>query len=319
MCTMPSYSRKRAMLNHLTTEQRNPDSEAIDALSALQIVELMNREDARVADAVGRQATAIAAAVERIVERLRDGGRLIYLGAGTSGRLGVLDASECPPTFNTPHGLIVGIIAGGNRALTEAIEGAEDRADKALEDLQAVALGPADVLVGIATSGRTPYVMAGLQYARQIGACTIGLSCNEASALTEVSDVMIAPVVGPEVLSGSTRLKAGTATKMVLNMLTTASMVRLGKTFGNLLVDMRVSNTKLMARARRIVSILAHCSESEAEEALLRCDGEVKTAVLVHRFRTAPATARQWLSESHGHLRDALRRGAETPATGTTE
>lgn len=319
MRTKPSYSRKPAMLNHLTTEQRNPDSEAIDALSALEIVELMNREDARVAEAVGRQATAIAAAVERIVERLRAGGRLIYLGAGTSGRLGVLDASECPPTFNTPANLVVGIIAGGHKALTEAIEGAEDRADKALEDLQAVALGPADVLVGIATSGRTPYVMAGLRYARDIGACTIGLSCNEASSLAEVSDVMIAPVVGPEVLSGSTRLKAGTATKMVLNMLTTASMVQLGKTYGNLLVDMRVSNTKLMARARRIVSILAHCSESEAEGALLRCDGEVKTAVLVHRFRTDPATARQWLSESQGHLRGALRRGAETLATGKTK
>ncbi len=315
----PSYSRKPAMLNHLTTEQRNPESEAIDALSALEIVELMNREDARVAVAVGRQAVSIAAAVERIVERMREGGRLIYLGAGTSGRLGVLDASECPPTFNTSPELVVGIIAGGKQALTEAIEGAEDREDKAIEDLQAHALGPNDVLVGIATSGRTPYVMAGLRYARELGACTIGLSCNEASSLTEVSDVMIAPVVGPEVLSGSTRLKAGTATKMVLNMLTTASMVRLGKTYGNLLVDMRVSNTKLLARARRIVSILAQCSESEAEEALLRCDGEVKTAVLVHRFRTVPATARQWLRESQGHLRDALRRGAEIPATGNGE
>jgi N-acetylmuramic acid 6-phosphate etherase len=272
-----------------------------------------------VAVAVGRQAAAIAAAVDLIVERLQAGGRLIYLGAGTSGRLGVLDASECPPTFNTPPGLVVGIIAGGSRALTEAIEGAEDREDKAIEDVQAQALKPVDVLVGIATSGRTPYVMAGLHYARQIGARTIGISCNEDSSLADAADVMIAPVVGPEVLSGSTRLKAGTATKMVLNMLTTASMVRLGKTYGNLLVDMRVSNSKLLTRARRIVAVLAHCSESEAEEALLRCDGEVKTAVLVHRFRATPAAARQWLNESQGHLRGAMRRGAETSLSGTTE
>jgi N-acetylmuramic acid 6-phosphate etherase len=223
----------------------------------------------------------------------------------------VLDAAECPPTFNTPPELVLGIIAGGEPAFTRAVEGAEDRVPDAVRTWTRGTVSATDVVVGIATSGRTPYVIGGLRHARNQGAYTIGLSCNRDSALTVVAELMIAPVVGPEVISGSTRLKAGTATKMVLNMLTTATMVRLGKTYENLLVDMRVSNTKLMARARRIVSILAPCSEPEAEAALLQCDGEVKTAVLVHRFRTVPATARQWLSESQGHLRDALRLGAE--------
>ena len=255
------------MLNHLTTEQQNPDSAAIDSCSAREIVELMNREDAQVAVAVGTQSAAIAAAVDIIVDRLRRRGRLLYLGAGTSGRLGVLDAAECPPTFNTPPGLVVGIIAGGSDALTRAIEGAEDHADRAVQDLQSHALSDRDVLVGIATSGRTPYVLGGMAYARHAGAFTIGLSCNQDSALAEVAELMIAPVVGPEVLSGSTRLKAGTATKMVLNMLTTASMIRLGKTYGNLLVDLQATNKKLTARARRIVASLADISETRGRSA----------------------------------------------------
>ena len=296
------------MLNHLTTEQQHPDSVAIDSWGAREIVELMNREDAQVAVAVGTQAAAIAAAVDRIVDRLRRGGRLLYLGAGTSGRLGVLDAAECSPTFNTPPGLVVGIIAGGPEALTRAIEGAEDHADRAVQDLQSHALSDRDVLVGIATSGRTPYVMGGMAYARRIGAVTIGLSCNHDSALAEVAELMIAPVVGPEVLSGSTRLKAGTATKMVLNMLTTASMIRLGKTYGNLLVDLQATNKKLTARARRIVAALANVSETEADAVLAQCDGQVKTAILVHRGRVAPQQARQWLAQANGHLREALQR-----------
>jgi N-acetylmuramic acid 6-phosphate etherase len=296
------------MLNHLTTEQQHPDSVAIDAWGAREIVELMNREDAQVAVAVGTQAAAIAAAVDRIVDRLRRGGRLLYLGAGTSGRLGVLDAAECSPTFNTPPGLVVGIIAGGPEALTRAVEGAEDHADRAVQDLRSHALSERDALVGIATSGRTPYVMGGMAFARRIGAVTIGLSCNHDSALAEVAELMITPVVGPEVLSGSTRLKAGTATKMVLNMLTTASMIRLGKTYGNLLVDLQATNTKLTARARRIVAVLANVSETEAETVLAQCDGQVKTAILVHRGRVAPQQARQWLAETNGHLREALQR-----------
>ncbi|MHB0959781.1 MAG: N-acetylmuramic acid 6-phosphate etherase [Pirellulaceae bacterium] len=296
------------MLNHLTTEQQNPNSAAIDTWTAREIVELMNREDAQVALAVGAQATPIAAAVDIIVDRLRHDGRLVYLGAGTSGRLGVLDAAECPPTFDTPPGLVVGIIAGGSDALTHAIEGAEDNADQAIRDLQRHCLCNRDVLVGIATSGRTPYVMAGLAHARRIGAFTIGLSCNQDSALQEVAELMIAPVVGPEVLSGSTRLKAGTATKMVLNILTTASMIRLGKTYGNLLVDLRATNTKLTIRARRIVAILADVSEREAEALLAQCDGQVKTAILMHRTHATSQQARQWLAEAHGHLRLALER-----------
>ena len=215
------------MLNNLTTEQRNPESESIDTLSAREIVDLMNREDAQVAAAIASQAAEIAAAVDIIVTRLHDGGRLLYIGAGTSGRLGVLDASECPPTFNTPPELVVGLIAGGPTALTRAVEGAEDHPEDAQRDLSACDLSDKDALVGIATSGRTPYVIGGLQFARSLGAATVGLSCNQDSELAAVADLMITPVVGPEVISGSTRLKAGTATKMVLNMLTTATMVRL--------------------------------------------------------------------------------------------
>jgi len=303
------------MLNHLTTEQRNPHSESLDSLSALEIVLLMNREDAQVAAAVHAQAAAIAAAVDVIVDRIRQGGRLVYIGAGTSGRLGVLDASECPPTFNTPPGLVVGVIAGGPRALTTSVEGAEDHPETAVKDLEDRSLTERDVLVGIATSGRTPYVIGGLDYARTIGAFTIGLSCNQDSALEAACQIMITPVVGPEVLSGSTRLKAGTATKMVLNMLTTASMVRLGKTYGNLMVDMRASNTKLMARARRIVATLAEVSETEAETLLQQCAGDVKTAILAARCAVSPHQARELLERAGGHLRRALEQHLHPPAS----
>jgi N-acetylmuramic acid 6-phosphate etherase len=300
------------MLEKLTTEQRNPSSESIDTLSARAIVELMNQEDAKVTQAVATQTDQIARSVETIVERMRRGGRLVYIGAGTSGRLGVLDASECPPTFNTPPALVVGLIAGGSPALTRAVEGAEDHPPHAIRDLQAIALDDKDVLVGIATSGRTPYVVGGLQYARQIGAATIGLSCNEDSELAAQADQMISPVVGPEVISGSTRLKAGTATKMVLNMLTTATMVRLGKTFGNLMVDLRASNSKLLARSRQIVAALTGLSAEQAQQLLQRCDGEVKTAVVMHRRNVSAHDARQLLAEADGHLRRAL----EPPAQG---
>jgi N-acetylmuramic acid 6-phosphate etherase len=253
----PTAKEASAMdLARLVTEGRNPDSADIDRLSARQIVELMNREDARVAEAVGREAEPIARAVELIAERLRAGGRLVYIGAGTSGRLGVLDASECPPTFNSPPGQVIGLIAGGSAALTRAVEGAEDREEDGAADLRLARLSAADVLVGIATSGRTPYVIGGLKHARSIGAATIGLSCNPQSALHEHADIAITPVVGPEVVSGSTRLKAGTATKMVLNMLSTGTMVRLGKTYGNLMVDLQARNAKLVERSARIVSLV---------------------------------------------------------------
>src|SRR5262245_4073542 len=208
-------------MSHMTTEARNPASDKIDTLSPLEIVRLMNAEDARVAQAVGRETEAIGRAIEIIADRLRRGGRLVYIGAGTSGRLGVLDASECPPTFSTPPEMVVGLIAGGYGALTRAVEGAEDHPELAEADLKGIKLAASDVVVGIATSGRTPYVIGGLIYARQVGALAIGLACNDGSALAGATDLMITPIVGPEIISGSTRLKAGTATKLVLNMLTT--------------------------------------------------------------------------------------------------
>lgn len=295
------------MLDDLTTEQRNPDSESIDTLTAREIVELMNREDAKVAAAVAAQVNEIADAIEIVVRAMRRGGRLIYLGAGTSGRLGVLDASECPPTFNTPPEMVVGLIAGGSAALTRAVEGAEDYAENAERDLQTVQLGRADVVIGIATSGRTPYVVGGLKLARSLGAATIGLSCNRDSELTGVAELMITPVVGPEVISGSTRLKAGTATKMVLNMITTGTMVRLGKTYGNLMVDLRATNSKLLERSRRIVASLTGLSQQDAEQLLARCDGEVKTAIVAHVRQVSAVQARQLLTDADGHLRRALR------------
>ena len=294
------------MAKNLTTESRNPASEAIDSLSALEIVRLINSEDARIAQDVAREETAIAQAIEAITDRFVGGGRLIYIGAGTSGRLGVLDASECPPTFNAPPEQVVGLIAGGRSAMFRAVEGAEDSPQLGADDLKDIGLCSRDALVGIATSGHTPYVIGGMQYARSLGVYTIGLSCNRDSALVECADLIIAPVVGPEVISGSTRMKAGTATKMVLNMLTTGAMVRLGKTYGNLMVDLRASNTKLVARSRRIVAMLTDISEAEAEELLARCDGELKTAVVVNLKSVTPEEARRLLSNAGGHLRRAL-------------
>ncbi len=294
------------MLEHLTTEARNPASEDLDGLTAREIVQLINAEDAKVAAAVAEQSDAIARAIDVIADRLALGGRLIYTGAGTSGRLGVLDAVECPPTFNTLPSQVVGVIAGGYTALTSAVEGAEDRPDFAVEDLKKVQLTAADVLVGIATSGRTPYVIGGLDYARGIGAFTVGVSCNRDSQLAAHCDISIAVVAGPEVVSGSTRMKAGTATKMVLNMLSTGAMIRLGKTYGNLMVDLRASNTKLADRARRIVRAVTNLSPAESERLLDDCGGEVKTAIVSHYTGYSSADARQLLSASHGHLRKAL-------------
>jgi N-acetylmuramic acid 6-phosphate etherase len=294
------------MLDKLTTEARNPASEAIDRLSPLEIVRLMNDEDATVAAAVRRAEQPIARAIEIIAERLARGGRLIYLGAGTSGRLGVLDATECPPTFNTRPEQVIGLIAGGEAALTRAVEGAEDRPELAAADLDRAGIGPNDAVVGIATSGRTPYVIAGLEHARDRGAAAIGLACNPDPQLAAHCDLTITPVVGPEVLSGSTRLKAGTATKMVLNMLTTGAMVRLGKTYGNLMVDLRATNAKLLDRSRRIVAALTSLSQEEAESILKSCGGEVKTAVVAHHRQVSPEAARALLARSGGHLRAAL-------------
>jgi N-acetylmuramic acid 6-phosphate etherase len=293
-------------LGHLTTEAVNPASARIDELDAAGIVAVMNAEDAEVAAAVARESAAIAQAIEIIAERFRDGGRLVYIGAGTSGRLGVLDASECPPTFGTPPEMVVGLIAGGPQALTRAVEGAEDSRELAASDLAAIGLSARDVLVGIATSGRTPYVLGGLAHARAVGAFAIGFACNDKSELESLAELMIVPRVGPEIITGSTRLKAGTATKLVLNMLTTGAMIRIGKTYGNLMVDLRATNTKLVARTRRIVAMLTGASEEEAERLVAEADGELKTAVVAKQRNVSPAEARALLAAAGGHLRRAI-------------
>jgi N-acetylmuramic acid 6-phosphate etherase len=293
-------------LGRLTTEAVNPASARIDELDAAAIVAVMNAEDALVAAAVARESAAIARAIDVIADRFRRGGRLVYIGAGTSGRLGVLDASECPPTFGTPPEMVVGLIAGGPQALTRAVEGAEDSRELAAADLAAIGLSAADVLVGIATSGRTPYVLGGLAHARAVGAFAIGFACNDNSELEPLTDLMIVPRVGPEIVTGSTRLKAGTATKMVLNMLTTGAMIRIGKTYGNLMVDLRATNTKLVARTRRIVTLLTGASEEEAERLVAAADGELKTAVVSRARGVSPADARRLLAEAGGHLRRAV-------------
>jgi N-acetylmuramic acid 6-phosphate etherase len=296
-------------IDKMTTEGRNPDSEMLDSMTAEDIVSLMSAEDEKVVHAVSKEADAIAEAIKVIANRISQGGRLIYLGAGTSGRLGVLDASECPPTFNTPPGLVIGIIAGGRTALTTSLEGVEDHPETAVEDLKANNFFERDVLVGIATSGRTPYVLGGLEYARQLGAFSIGLTCNEDSEISRVSELTITPVVGPEIVSGSTRLKAGTATKMVLNMLTTGVMVLLGKTYGNLMVDLQAKNSKLAMRSTRIVVTLTGLTENEAETQLQRCDGDVKTAIVSQQMSISPDQARELLAHVEGHLRRALESG----------
>ena len=293
-------------MDHLTTEQNNPESVAIDQMDPIQIAMLMNREDLKVVAAVERVLPEIARAIETVTERVQAGGRLIYIGAGTSGRLGVLDASECPPTFNTPPALVVGLIAGGHRALTNAIEGAEDNRQAGEEDLRGVEVDAKDVVCGIATSGRTPYVLGGLAYARSLGAATLGVTCNEVSELTEVSDVLIAPVVGPEILSGSTRLKAGTATKMVLNMISTGTMIRIGKTYGNWMVDLRATNVKLKDRSIRIVSGITGLDRQRAESLLARCDGEVKTAIVSQALGVEKIEAQERLKAAAGRLRKAI-------------
>lgn len=294
------------MQKELTTEARNPASMELDRLSTIEFVRLMNNEDAKLAAAVAEQAPAIAEAIDLIASRLAAGGRLVYAGAGTSGRLGVLDASECPPTFNTDPGQVLALIAGGAEAVYRAVEGAEDSRAQGAEDLRGINFTTGDVLVGIAASGHTPYVLGGLQYARQIGAATVGFSCNAGSPVVTEAAIGIAVTVGPEVLSGSTRLKAGTATKMVLNMLTTGAMVKLGKTYGNLMVDLQASNQKLVERSLRIVQQLTDLSDTDARELLNDCDGELKTAIVCQQLGITPESARARLTETGGRLRAAL-------------
>lgn len=292
--------------SQLATEQVNPATSDIDRMTPLEMVRAINAEDAKVAGAVERELPQIAQAIEAIAARLRRGGRLIYMGAGTSGRLGALDAAECPPTFNTPPGMIIGLMAGGPSALAKAMEDQEDSAEAGLADATNLQINEADALVGITASGRTAYVLGAIGYAKTRGALTIGLACNTGTPLEQQVDISIAPVVGPEVISGSTRLKAGTAQKMVLNMISTGAMVLLGKTFGNLMVDVQATNQKLRQRAIGIVR-QATGLEHEAAEALLAASGgEVKTAILASKAGISSEQARARLAAHSGILRAAL-------------
>jgi N-acetylmuramic acid 6-phosphate etherase len=290
----------------LATEQINPATVDIDRRSPLEMVRAMNAEDARVAEAVGREAPQIAAAIEAIAARMRRGGRLIYIGAGTSGRLGALDAIECPPTFNVAPERIVGWVAGGPSALAAAAEAAEDSAEQGQADIERLDVAEPDVVVGITASGRTPYALGALSCAQARGAFTIGLVCNANAPLARFADITIAPLVGPEVIAGSTRLKAGTAQKMTLNMLSTGTMLLLGKTFGNLMVDVQATNDKLRRRALGIVQAGAGLDAATAEVALQAAGGDARVAILASRAGIAPDLARERLAAHGGVLRVAL-------------
>ena len=294
-------------LSTLITEQRNPNSMHVDSLSALEIVQLMNEEDKQVPLAIEKCLPQIAQAVERTVAAFQQGGRLVYIGAGTRGRLGVLDASECPPTFGVSPEMVKGIIAGGERALRHPIEGAEDSKAQAVVDLQTIQFSSKDVLVGIAASGRTPYVIGALEYAKSLGSVTVSIASNPNSAMANIVDIAIDTVVGPEVLTGSSRLKSGTAQKLVLNMLTTASMILMGKCYQNLMVDVQASNEKLKARAIRIVMQATDCDKALAEETLKQADQNAKLAIMMILSGLDRAQAEALLEKHHGKLQLALK------------
>lgn len=294
-------------LSTLITEQRNPNSMNVDSLSALEIVQLMNEEDKQVPLAIEKCLPQIAQAVECIVAAFQQGGRLVYIGAGTSGRLGVLDASECPPTFGVSPEMVKGIIAGGERALRHPIEGAEDSKEQAVVDLQTIQFSSKDVLVGIAASGRTPYVIGALEYAKSLGSVTVSITSNPNSAMANIVDIVIDTVVGPEVLTGSSRLKSGTAQKLVLNMLTTASMILMGKCYQNLMVDVQASNEKLKARAIRIVMQATDCDKALAEETLKQADQNAKLAIMMILSGLERVQAETLLEKHQGKLQLALK------------
>ena len=294
-------------LSTLITEQRNPNSMHVDSLSALEIVQLMNEEDKQVPLAIEKCLPQIAQAVECIVAAFQQGGRLVYIGAGTSGRLGVLDASECPPTFGVSPEMVKGIIAGGERALRHPIEGAEDSKAQAVVDLQTIQFSSKDVLVGIAASGRTPYVIGALEYAKSLGSVTVSIASNPNSVMANIVDIAIDTVVGSEVLTGSSRLKSGTAQKLVLNMLTTASMILMGKCYQNLMVDVQASNEKLKARAIRIVMQATDCDKALAEETLKQAEQNAKLAIMMILSGLDRAQAEALLEKHQGKLQFALK------------
>ncbi|NIE71814.1 N-acetylmuramic acid 6-phosphate etherase [Pantoea sp. ICBG 1758] len=294
-------------LNKMITESRNPASQNIDELSTEAMLRVINDEDKKVALAVEAIVPQIAQVTEAIAHAFSQGGRLIYCGAGTSGRLGILDASECPPTFGTPRGQVVGLIAGGHTAILQAVENAEDNAGQGAQDLADIGFSPRDVLVGIAASGRTPYVLGALAYAREQGAFTAALTCNPDSAMAQAADVALTPVVGPEIVTGSSRMKAGTAQKLVLNMLSTGAMIRSGKVYGNLMVDVEATNQKLVQRQINIVKQATECDDATAQQALTACGGHCKTAIVMVLAGLTAEEARALLDQNRGFIRAALR------------
>ncbi|EIW12466.1 N-acetylmuramic acid 6-phosphate etherase [Lactiplantibacillus pentosus KCA1] len=296
----------KADINQLTTESRNPASNHLDEMSVLAIARLMNQEDAKVSQSIAPQLPQIAAAIDLIVKGFKAGGRLIYMGAGTSGRLGVLDAAECVPTFGTDPSMVQGLIAGGAQAMTVAVEGAEDDFKLGGQDLKALKLTANDAVVGLAASGRTPYVIGALDYAHEIGAATISLACNASALISQHAQVAIEVTPGPEVLSGSTRLKAGTAEKMVLNMLSTISMVKIGKVYHNLMVDVKPTNEKLVIRAKHMIELATGVSADEASELFTAANQNVKTAIVMNLANISVTEAEQRLQRAHGVVRDAL-------------
>ena len=293
-------------LQKIATEQRNPNTMNIDTLSTLDMVKLINQEDHRVAEAVGLVTDKIAQAVDVIAQRLGQGGRLIYCGAGTSGRLGILDAVECPPTYSTDPEMVQALMAGGYGAIFQAVEGAEDSKELGVEDMRGIGFREKDVLVGIAASGRTPYVLGCMEYAKQLGAPTISVTCCPGSELDSFADIGIAPAPGPEVVTGSTRMKSGTAQKMVLNMLSTGAMIKLGKVYGNLMVDVKPSNEKLVRRCVTIVCSAAECTEAEAVAALEQCGYRPKAAIVMVLRGVDAGTANRMLEAASGRVAKVL-------------
>ncbi|WP_312427522.1 N-acetylmuramic acid 6-phosphate etherase [Lacrimispora sp.] len=294
-------------LSVLTTESRNPDTMNLDEMTPLQIAAIMNQEDEKAVKAVEEVLPQIATAIEWATDSLKAGGRIIYIGAGTSGRLGVLDAVECPPTFGVPRELVVGLIAGGDKAFVEAVEGAEDSETLCEAELKETCLTSKDIVIGLAASGRTPYVIYGLDYANKTGCHTVAIACNKGSEVGKKAKLAIEPVTGPEVLTGSTRLKAGTAQKMILNMISTGSMVGIGKAYENLMVDVKQSNEKLVVRSQNIVMTATGCTREEAETVLKQSEGHVKTAITMILLDCDPEAARQKLSQAGGKIREALK------------
>lgn len=294
-------------LDRLVTESRNSRTLNIDSVETIEMIRLMNEEDKIVPLAVEKELPNIARAVDGATERLQKGGRLIYIGAGTSGRLGILDASECPPTYGVSDELVQGIIAGGYEAIFKAKEGAEDSKELAVEDLKSKKISKNDVIVGLAASGRTPYVIGGLEYANNVGALTISVTCNDNSEIAKVANISIAPVVGAEVITGSTRLKSGTAQKLVLNMISTGIMIKLGKVYGNLMVDVRPSNEKLVIRAKKIIATCTGCSNEMAEEFFEKSNRNVKVAIFMILSNLDRKQSIEVLEKNNGRIKEALK------------